>query len=111
MQCTCIRQGKKKNNFVELTTTITKATVEKLLPNFVTICLENSPRLTIQRINTTAPDNHCITSWTKLYKSWKPVNDLPEYKGEITRLLTTSSAPDAEGYCSNTRAITWGIYQ
>jgi hypothetical protein len=71
-------EKEKTNNSIKLTTTIKKATVEKLLPNFVTICLENSPRLTIHRINTRAPDNHCITSWAKLYKSWRPVSDLPK---------------------------------
>ena len=46
----------------KLTTTITNATVEKLLPNFESICLENSHRFTMQRIITRVPDNHCTTS-------------------------------------------------
>jgi hypothetical protein len=46
----------------KLTTTITKATVEKLLPSFEMICPENSPRFIKKRINTSEPTNHFIIS-------------------------------------------------
>lgn len=46
----------------KLTTTITKATIEKLLPSFEIICPENSPRFIKKRINTRAPTNHFIIS-------------------------------------------------
>lgn len=46
----------------KLTTTITKATTEKLLPSFEVICPENSPRFIKKRINTRAPTNHFIIS-------------------------------------------------